>query len=162
MKRKSILVLLMIFVIGIVGCGNNAKKSNDIDVDALQKKLMEADTTLPSMKQISSKDKEGELKFTALSDIDYSLVDSYAYAYAKDGTAEEIAVIVLKDEADAAELMESLHKHLENRKGTMQVYAPEQVSMVENAVVTYHGACVTLIVSNKCGVVQQAFDAYFK
>ena len=102
MKRKSILVLLMIFVIGIVGCGNNAKKSNDIDVDALQKKLMEADTTLPSMKQISSKDKEGELKFTALSDIDYSLVDSYAYAYAKDGTAEEIAVIVLKDEADAA------------------------------------------------------------
>lgn len=161
MKRKSVIVLLMIFVVGVVGCGSNTKKSN-IDVDALQKKLMEADTTLPSMKQISSKDKEGELKFTALSDVDYSLIDSYAYAYAKDGTAEEIAVIVLKDEADAAELMESLHTHLENRKGTMQAYAPEQVSMVENAVVTYHGACVTLIVSEKCGVVQQAFDAYFK
>lgn len=27
MKRKSILVLLMIFVIGVVGCGSNEKRA---------------------------------------------------------------------------------------------------------------------------------------
>ena len=77
-------------------------------------------------------------------------------------TAEEIAVITLKDEADVAELMESLHTHLKNRKGTMQAYAPDQVSMLEDAVITYKKNCVVLIVSEKSGVVQRAFESYFK
>lgn len=161
--KKSIALLLIFSLIVVVGCGKSSTgKKNNVDVAKLQETLMKADTTLPSMQQASSKEKEGELKFSALSDMDYDLIDAYAYAYAKKGTAEEIAVITLKDEADVAELMESLHTHLKNRKGTMQAYAPDQVSMLEDAVITYKKNCVVLIVSEKSGVVQQAFESYFK
>ena len=90
---------------------------------------MAADTTLPELKTVTSEDKNAELNFTALSDLDYNLVDSYFYSYAQDGDVQEIAVIALKEEGDVAEMMETLEKHVENRIGTFQEYTPEKVEL---------------------------------
>lgn len=147
----------------IVGCGNKSEKTVEkIDIEKLQKTMLASDETLPQMQVSSSNDKNADLNFSSLSDMDYNRIASYFYAYAKSGTAQEIAVIQLKNSKDEAVLMQSLQKHVDNRIKTLQEYNPEQVTMAENAVITRKSGCVTLIISEKNGLIQNAFEDFFQ
>lgn len=153
----------MIFLFfSIVGCGKkNEADVAQIDMKKLQENMLAADETLPKMQVSSSNDENADLNFSSLSDMDYNRIASYFYAYAKSGTAQEIAVIQLKDSKDEAVLMQSLQKHVDNRIKTLQEYNPEQVTMAENAVITRKSGCVTLIISEKNGLIQNAFEDFF-
>ncbi len=162
-KRKlTIMLLAAMLAVGISGCGSSNKDAVSIDMDAMKTSMMAADENLPKMVEVSSEDKDAQLNFTALSDLEYDRVDSYFYTYAKEGTAEEIAVVKLKDEADAATMMDSLHNHVEQRIGTLQEYSPDQVELADKAVITHEGAYVALIICKQNGMVQKDFQSYFK
>lgn len=168
MKKNShltIYIMSIIILLTLSACGNQQTddiSENNVSITELQEQMLAADTTLPEMVVVSSSDeKQAELNFSYLSDLSYDLVDSYFYAYAKDGTAEELAVIKLKDQADAAVMMNSLHNHIKQRKGTFQEYAPDQVELTENAVVTREGCFVTFIICSKNGMVQKVFQNSF-
>ena len=157
---KKIVVLLCCTVILLCGCGKEketAKKVQGKDLKQLETAMLKADTTLPEMVTVRGSDKDAELNFTALSDLEYDRISDYFYAYAKDGSAEEIAVVKLKDEVDVAPMMDSINQHLKDRKGSLQEYAPDQVGLVDQAVVTYEGNDVVMIVSKKSGLVQKEF-----
>lgn len=146
----------------IVGCGKkNEINVTQIDMKKLQETMLAADETLPKMQISSSNDENADINFTSLSDMDYNRIAGYFYAYAKGGTAQEIAVIQLKDSKDEAILMQSLQKHVDSRIKTLQEYNPEQVAMAQNAVITRKSGCVTLIISEKNGLVQNAFEDFF-
>ena len=152
--KKFIISLFFVTIIFITACGSqdsSAPQDQPISMSDLQEAMLKADTTLPELTNVSSEEENAELNFSYLSDLSYDLIDSYFYAYAKDGTAEEIAVIKLKDKNDAAAMMQSLHDHITQRQGTFQEYAPEQVAMTEKAVVTREGTYITLIISEKNG-----------
>lgn len=163
--KKFIISLFFVTIIFITACGSqdsSAPQDQPISMSDLQEAMLKADTTLPELTNVSSEEENAELNFSYLSDLSYDLIDSYFYAYAKDGTAEEIAVIKLKDKNDAAAMMQSLHDHITQRQGTFQEYAPEQVAMTEKAVVTREGTYITLIISEKNGLIQQAFQTSFE
>lgn len=148
---------------GVIGCGSAKEPTDDgagekIDMNALRTAMLEADTTLPEMKVVTSEDEQGELNFTAFSDLEYERVQSYFYAYAADGGSQEIAVVELKDAGDAAALMNTLQEHLELRSGALGEYAPDQLSMIEHAVIKQSGRYVAMIICEKSGLVQQAFE----
>ena len=163
--KKFIISLFFVTIIFITACGSqdsSAPQDQPISMSDLQEAMLKADTTLPELTNVSSEEENAELNFSYLSDLSYDLIDSYFYAYAKDGTAEEIAVIKLKDKNDAAAMMQSLHDNITQRQGTFHEYAPEQVAMTEKAVVTREGTYITLIISEKNGLIQQAFQASFE
>lgn len=168
MKKYIICILLSVFFTMTAACGQ--KETSDqsdhtqknISMANLQESMFSADTTLPKMTTISSDDEQAELNFTYLSDLSYDMVDSYFYAYATDGTAEEIAVIKLKDKGDVSTMMDALHDHIKQRQGTFQEYAPEQVGMTEKAVITREDSYVALIISQKNGLVQKTFQSFFE
>lgn len=165
MKKYISCVMLAAMLTMASACGGAKPKDPPdmaVSVLDLQDAMLSADATLPEMTKVSSEDEQAELNFTYLCDLSYDLVDSYFYAYATEGTAEEIAVIKLKDKNDAAAMMEALHGHIASRQGTFQEYAPEQVSMTEKAVVTREGSYVALIISSKNGLVQKAFSSSFE
>lgn len=165
MKKYISFVLLTAILAMTSACGHtgsNTASDTSVSVMELQEAMLSADTTLPEMTKVSSEDEQAELNFTYLSDLSYDLVDSYFYAYAVDGTAEEIAVIKLKDKNDASSMMQAMHDHIESRQGTFQEYDPEQVELTEKAVVTREGNYVALIISSKNGLVQKAFEASFE
>ncbi|MDE7310590.1 MAG: DUF4358 domain-containing protein [Eubacterium sp.] len=165
MKKYISCILLAAMLTMASACGStdtNKTANTAISIEKLQKEMLSADTTLPEMTTVSSEDEQAELNFTSLSDLSYSLVDSYFYAYATEGTAEEIAVIKLKDQSDVSSMMQAMHDHIKNRQGTFQEYAPEQVGMTEKAVVTRQGTYVAMIISSKNGLVQKAFEASFE
>ena len=161
--RSVLLISSMLLLAGcLTGCGGRqAADGSDTqaDMDALSKSMLEADTTLPEMVTVTDKDDQAELNFGSFSDFAYDRVASYFYAYAKEGGSEEIAVIELKDAQDAAALMNTLQKHLEDRRGALESYAPDQLTLIDHAVIKQKGRYVAMIISPKSGLVQQAFDA---
>lgn len=165
MKKYISCVILAAMLTMVSACGTQdtaEQNEKNIPVLQLQETMLAADTTLPKMTKVSSDDDQAELNFTYLTDLSYDMVDSYFYAYATEGTAEEIAVIKLKDKSNVSSMMEAMHEHIAQRQGTFQEYAPEQVGMTEKAVVTREGSYVALIISSKNGMVQKAFQASFE
>ena len=164
-KRAAGLMLAALMLLACLGCGGDAAADADepdVDLEVLLQAMMEVDTTLPEMVTRSSSEPEAKDNFSYLSDLDYGKVEAYFYAFADAGTAEEIAVVKLKDKTDAAAMMESLHKHVEARQGTFEEYDPEQVPLTQDAVVLREGRYVTLIVSKKNGLVQKEFQKFFQ
>ena len=165
-KRIACAALAALLLACAWGCApkEQADPGKDVDMSALLDKLIAADPTLPELTIVTSHGGGtlAETDFTYLSDLDYQLVDEYFYACAKTGSAEEIAVVKLKDAGNAAALMDSLHKHVESRQGTFEEYDPEQVPLTENAVVTSEGRYVVLIVSKKSGLAQNEFKKFFQ
>ena len=164
--RKLCLLLAALMLAVLSACGSSPEASTDdgpeLDPETMVRAMMEADTTLPEMVTRSSADADAKDNFFYLSDLDYAKVDAYFYAFADAGTAEEIAVVRLKDRSDAAAMMDSLHDHLTARQGTFEEYDPEQVPLTENAVVTREGRYVALIVGKKNGLGQKEFQKFFE
>lgn len=161
-KRAVWLALAALALLCACGCSKGADPGEpQIDLAELHRAMLDADTTLPEMAVRSSEDADAEDSFFYLSDLDYGKVEAYCYAYAEAGTAEEIAVVKLKDGNDAARMMESLHDHIAQRQGTFREYDPEQLPLTEKAVVIREGRYVALIVSRKSGLVQNEFRAFF-
>ena len=84
-------------------------------------------------------------------------MDGYYFAYAEAGTAEEIAVIRLKDPADAEEAKASLARHVRDRQGIFEVYDPAQVVLVKEARVLTSGVMVALVICGEPGPAETAF-----
>lgn len=159
--KKMLVCLCMATLMLTVGCGGKEEPAEvqdeqPVDMNELREAMLAADTTLPEMKISTSEDEKGELNFTVFSDFDYGRVQSYFYAYAAEGGPQEIAVVELKDAGDAAAFMHTLQDHLELRKGALGEYAPDQLAMVEHAVIKQYGRCVAMIICEKSGLVQQA------
>ena len=163
MKRTVCFMLAALTLLACCGCaGSTDPEGPDLDPEAMVQAMMEADTTLPKMVTRSSSDADAKDNFFYLSDMDYKKVDAYFYAYADAGSAEEMAVVKLKNSSDAAALMDSLHDHVAARQGTFEEYDPEQVPLTESAVITREGRYVVLIVSKKNGLVQNTFQGFFQ
>lgn len=161
-KRIACLALAALLSCGC-GCASQPEDTGkDVDMDALREAMVAADKTLPELTTATQEGEQAAADFTYLSDMDYKLVDEYFYVCASAGTAEEIAVVKLKDAGDAAALMDSLHKHVEARQGTFREYDPAQVPLTEKAVIIREGRYVALIVCEKNGLVQNVFRDSFQ
>lgn len=163
--RQTVCLGLAVLLLSFAwGCGprETADPGKDVDLSALLDAMIAADPTLPELVTVTGAGDQAAADFTYLSDLDYKLVDTYYYAFAQAGTAEEIAVVRLKDAGSAAALMDSLHKHVEQRQGTFREYDPSQVPLTEQAVILREGRYVALIVCQKNGLVQNTFRDSFR
>lgn len=162
-KRIACLALAVLLPAAAWGCASQTEDAGkDVDLAALMDAMTAADPTLPEMVRVTGEGGQAAADFTYLSDLDYGLVDAYVYTCADAGTAEEIAVIKLKDAGQAAAAMESLHRHIEARQGTFREYDPEQLPLTEKAVIIREGKYVALIVCEKNGLVQNVFRDSFQ
>ncbi len=160
-RNLAAFLCVMMLTAAACGCGaQTTAQGNEpaVDMQTLQESMLAADTTLPEMKVVTSDEEQAELNFSALSDFEYDRVQSYFYAYASDGGSQEIAVVQLRDAGDAAALMNTLQTHLEERRGALTAYAPDQLPLVDHAVIKQKGNLVAMIISEKSGLVQKAFE----
>ena len=163
MKQIVCLALAAVLLAAAWGCASQPEDTGkNVDMAALMDAMAAADPTLPKMIYVTGESDQAAAYFAYLSDLDYKLVDEYFYVCADAGTAEEIAVIKLKDAGQAAAVMDSLHRHIEARQGTFREYDPEQLPLTEKAVIIREGKYVALIVCEKSGLVQNVFRDSFK
>lgn len=157
MRRRIVTAAMAAVLLLLSACGG-PQSGQGTDPIALGKSLTEQAEGLPVMSVMSSDDERGEELFPYLSDLDYDKTDGYYFAYAKDGTAEEIAVIRLKDAGDAAEAKASLERHVETRLGMFRVYGPDQAPLVEDARISTAGSLVALVICGDADAVVAAFQ----
>ena len=145
--------------LSLCACG---KPSEAIDMQALEKSMLEADKSLPEMKISGSWDENAEKAFSYISDMEYNKIRGFFLAYAADGMAYEIAVVQLKDQNDVVELGVSLSKHVDSRVQMYKTYEPDQVERAQSASIKTIGDCVLLIMCDGQQNVETAFKNFTK
>lgn len=155
---KLCLCLILIACIS-TACGDEVY---DISVFELKEKMDEAMPGLPEMTVIYSTDEEAEGNLARLLELDYDLVKEYYYEYAKEGSAEEMAVLRMKDTNGVIDAKNSFSARLEQRKNMYQTYSPDEVSKLEKARIVVKGNYIAVVVSNSPDGGADAFENALK
>lgn len=93
-----------------------------------------------------------------LYEIDEELIEDSAFYTNSQATAEEIAVIRVKADASAAEVVDCFNARLEDQKTACTDYLPDEIPKLENAIVTDKGCYVILVVSVDSSKAQSVID----
>jgi len=101
---------------------------------------------------------DGKIGF---SDEDIQITDSCFYM-GSGATAEEIAVVVCKDEANAASAKTVLQAHVEDQLDTYKDYAPKEVPKLKSAVLEQKGNTVVLSISGDSSKAESIIAQYLK
>lgn len=155
--KKIISVMLALVVLLQCGCGGT-KTSDTVSMYDLRQTMEAADKSLPEMLNASSADENATDQFAYISDLDYDKVDSFFLSYAKEGTADEIAVVAVKDVNDIDEVKQSLETHRQNRRKLLDQYEPEEVKRIDDGLVFAKDQYAVLIICDDASAVKAAFE----
>ena len=129
-------------------------------MEALQTALLAADPSLPEMRSITGKVEDAQKLFLYVSDLPYDKVEDFLLSYSAEGKADEIAVIAVKDPADAEEAAETLRAHLEQGLTLFRQYTPDQVSRAEKALVFTQDQYAVLLICDGNQDVKAALEDF--
>lgn len=90
-----------------------------------------------------------------------SIVDCACYASLSAG-AEEIAVLTMKDADAAKTAMDGLEARVADQKAVLESYQPDEVSKLDNAILTQSGNTVVLAVAADAAKAQSTLDGLSK
>ena len=139
------------------GCGGS---SDTVSMYDLRTAMEAADDTLGEMLSADSNEEDAEDLFAYISDMDYGKVDKFFVSYSNEGSADEIAVIALKNASDTSDAEKSLKDHVQDRINVFSQYAPEEVKKAENAITFKDGKYAVLIICDKQDEVKKAFTDF--
>ncbi len=71
--------------------------------------------------------------------------------------AQEILLVEVKNDDQLLEVEEAIDKRIENRRNDFEGYIPEQVLLLDDAIVTIRGNYIFLVISEDAEAYQQAF-----
>ena len=160
MKNKlkaGLLAVCMLAAVFAAGCGGS---SDTVSMYDLRTAMEAADDTLGEMLSADSNSEDAEDLFAYISDMDYSKVDKFFVSYSNEGSADEIAVIALKNASDTSDAEKSLKDHVQDRINVFSQYAPEEVKKAENAITFKDGKYAVLIICDKQDEVKKAFTDF--
>ena len=172
--RFAALLLAALALFSLAGCGGGSSAQTQtpaVDGGTLLQVMMEADDSLPEMTTVAidagslssntADYRDRKKTFSYISDLPFDLVDRFAVAYSVDGRkADEIAVIAVKDEADAGDALDSLRRHQEDRLKLYQTYGPQEAARVEKAQLFTRNQYAVLVICDGAEDVKDAFNSY--
>ena len=162
MKKHRWLAALLaaLTVLGLCACGQKADAPQTVSMIDLRTAMEAAAPSLPDMRYVSDADDDPAGLFAHLSDMDYDKVERFFLSYSAAGLADEIAVIAVKDRADAEAAADSLRAHLEDRARLYEQYKPDQLQRVQDGLVFTWKHYAVLIVCDEADAVKDAFDRF--
>lgn len=166
--KLGIMLLLCCLFLGACGgesksdSGNETEAKTELELSKLRDAMEQAALDLPEMTLVDASDElTAPDLFSQLSTIDYEKVDDFFYMTATNQTekksAEELAVICLKDSYDAADALASIKEHVKSRSLTFQNYLPELVPMINRAEMFAYDRYVVLIIAKNQEEVKDVF-----
>lgn len=156
MKKYLFMALFVVTILMMAAC--EGEKEVNITMEDMQKQMLSVGKKLPEMSIIHGSSENTESLFSSLSDIDYSHVEDYFYAYSSEGKADEVAVIKLKKSKYAEEAKESLRNHMQDRKIMFQNYKPDEAVRVEKGLVFSDGRYVVLVIADELSKIKAEFE----
>ena len=124
-------------ILFITGCGNEVKTFDPNDLANELIAEVNFDDELTKF--------EGDISKL----YDLPEVEDYVVYVGSGATAEEIAIITLKDESDEESVREALEKRVEEQKQSFSNYVPEEVARLDKSVIQSNQKYVVLCVSDE-------------
>lgn len=124
-------------ILFITGCGNEVKTFDPNDLANELIAEVNFDDELTKF--------EGDISKL----YDLPEVEDYVVYVGSGATAEEIAIITLKDESDEESVREALEKRVEEQMQSFSNYVPEEVARLDKSVIQSNQKYVVLCVSDE-------------
>ena len=151
MKRAISLLLTLLLVLALVGCGS--AKTKDVDVAALAAELAEkVKFESNEMRKLSADDLTNYMEVPEGAKV--------AFYMGEGMTMEEIIAVQCANEKDAAALKTAMETLLANQIDSARPYKPESVPRLENPALIQKGACVVLCVTDDVDTAEQIIKGY--
>ena len=151
MKRAISLLLTLLLVLALVGCGG--AKTKDVDVAALAAELAEkVKFESNEMRKLSADDLTNYMEVPEGAKV--------AFYMGEGMTMEEIIAVQCANEKDAAALKTAMETLLANQIDSARPYKPESVPRLENPALIQNGACVVLCVTDDVDTAEQIIKGY--
>ena len=152
MKRILALLLGLSTALALCACTGSPAASAAVDMEELQT------ANFPTMRSVTGDSDKAAQNFTYFSTLDYDKVENYLLSFSNEKTADEFAVIAVKDPADVQDAAISLSEHKDSRCNTFRQYAPDQLDMAEKGIVFTQDQYAVLIIAENPHTIRDAFE----
>ena len=157
LKVPALLSLLAVclLAVSLTACsGGGTTTSKLVDMNLLRVNMMSAASLRDGVTSVSGNMEDAEKNFSYISTLSYDKVADYFIVYSTEGTADEIAVIAVKDAADVS------RAHVDDRLKLFQQYGPDQASRVEKAEIFTKDQYAVLLICDDSDAVKTAFEDF--
>ena len=146
--KYVVLVLTIAFVVVLMIYASGSSRPFEEVEDAVSRSLDKSNLTL--------QDGAAFKREFGLSEADYAGVMYYASEFSI--SAEEVLVILVKDESQVQEVTEAIDKQTEARKNDFDGYAPEEVKLLEDAKQSVRGRYIFFAAAPEAEEYLEAFS----
>lgn len=157
MKKLQYCILTILILFFPAGCSRQQSSETEMMPAEIAAAIMESQTELPALDQITSKDDDFILWISSYYNLPAEQVEDGIICYADDVEASEIAVFVLKEEKDCNAAEKALTEYIQNRAGVFEGYAPEQAALAKNGTVAANRNYVALLICPDTSAAKAAF-----
>ena len=147
--KYVVLVLTIAFVVVLMIYASGSSRPFEEVEDAVSRSLDKSNLTL--------QDGAAFKREFGLSEADYAGVMYYASEFSI--SAEEVLVVLVKDESQVQEVTEAIDKQVEARKNDFDGYAPEEVKLLEDAKQSVRGRYIFFAAAPKAEESREAFSS---
>jgi hypothetical protein len=147
--KYVVLVLTIAFVVVLMIYASGSSRPFKEVEDAVSRSLDKSNLTL--------QDGAAFKREFGLSEADYAGVMYYASEFSI--SAEEVLVVLVKDESQVQEVTEAIDKQVEARKNDFDGYAPEEVKLLEDAKQSVRGRYIFFAAAPKAEEYLEAFSS---
>ena len=146
MKKITALLLAVLCMLSVCAC-NNGSKTADVSAKDLIAATMNSAKPESADTLCGSDDQSFKNRFYYYYGIETDAVRDYAIAYSSDAKSDEISVLVAAKGTDMKTLTDALEGRREMQRQTFELYSPESVEMLKNAVIFTQGDYAVMIVA---------------
>ncbi|MCL2321379.1 MAG: DUF4358 domain-containing protein [Oscillospiraceae bacterium] len=157
----KILVLMVIISLLFSACGNNLKTDTSYSVNQISEAIISAQTNISPLKPLFPDNDYFNEYLSNIYQINADVIKDGAIYYADGMLADEIAVLLLKDNSNIKDIEDALTKYKEKRMSAFLGYAPKQAAILEKSIVTVQGNYACLIICDDPQKAESVFKACF-
>lgn len=162
MKRLLCILLLAAMLFSLCGCGNNDDAAKlDVSLKDLIAAVQQNSGAKTADKLMGMDDADFAAMLNVYLGVDAGILSDGAMAISTSTAANEIVILQVKDSSDAETVKQAYSDHINNTIMADERYFPENVELLEQALVYENGNCVILIVDGMLALVKNSVDQMF-
>ena len=164
-RKKIVIAVLCVMACSLSGCYGTASDADDVgeaavtDTAEIEESVSDEEITEKSVNEIAEyiltnakfKDQlaqiQQDMALARLYELDTEKIAESAFYTNSSATAEEIAVIKVKDTAYAETVKNAYQARVDAQKESFRDYVPEEIPKLESAVIYENGEYVLLVIS---------------
>ena len=179
MKKITVALLLTLFSVILVGCGDNKSDKNEVALSDIMTSIQEQIASDLEAGGVSDALIDGELQGYILADLTSDKEDvntiyaeklridpeklsaGYVLAPMMNVKSDEIILLEATDEEQVDTLKQALEEELQAQIATWQQYLPDQFEKVENNVITTNGRYLLYVTYDNPDAIVKIFNDSF-